>query len=183
MNNLTADYIAIDTNVFVQLFNTQENEDGHINRLLSTLQDDGIAFLIDEPVQNKPSKIRDEYCQHLIPQILASDEQSNERQLIKGLLFADQERLEQVPVDMKCPLGRAIINVLHQAGNVDKIFVYVAFKKGRILITNDRKDLIDRRHGDGKRRRELLDKTEKCRSPGREDKADILCSQEAHDKL
>ena len=173
MNNLTKDYIAIDTNVLVHLFNPQKNTNDHITELLKQLFfRDEIKLLVDTK-----KRIVNEYSDKLEDKIDDINIQSfpNGWFIRYSLTAAFHEQIE---VNHNEPLMDKIKKIVQES--TDKIFVYVAFKTGRILITNDEADIIDERKGDGERRRKLRRIPRKIRH---EKKADILTSEKAYDKI
>ena len=170
------DHVAIDTNVFVHLLNTEENTHSHINKLLVHLWNYCIALVIDDN-----GRILGEYERIITPVVKNLDENLNERAiLLYWILYA--ERCE-VPLDMGDDLMRAIRRVIVESSeSVDRIFVYVAFKMGTILITNDDVHIVvgpTRERNQSPRRDRLLHGTRRLCPGG----AGILTSQEACDKV
>ncbi len=184
MNNLTNDSIAIDTNVFEHLFNPDFNTDAHINQLLTTLGRNNIELIVD-----KNNKIWHQYRNRIEQKFYNSTEKGNELSILRLWFREGQiQCIKIVNVDLDDQLMRKIDQILCRSGRIDKIFVYVAFKAGRILITNDLRDMI---HGHPKeneeRRITLKNKTKKERrrlqENSEDDQSDILTSKEAHAKL
>ncbi len=169
-------YVSIDTNVFMHLLNCTQNPDRHIHRLLEHLQKEEVILVVDDK-----GRILKEYEHHLSPII------SNQRAGILNELYILRfwirfvSRLE-TPVDLSDTLMNAIKKVVKEPSeNTDRIFVYVAFLSGNILISNDDTHIVTgpvREHGVGPRRHRLLSSTRKLRPNG----ADILTSKEAYDK-
>ncbi|MCZ0932106.1 MAG: hypothetical protein OXJ52_03020 [Oligoflexia bacterium] len=83
----------------------------------------------------------------------------------------------KVTVDLSDKLMTCITKTVPEHKGIDRFFVYVAFKKGRTLVTNNTRDMIDNGHRDEKRK-----ELRKCRSH-KNRKADILTSEEAYYKL
>ena len=169
------DCVAIDTNVFLHLLYCDRNPDQHINRLLAYLQLQDIRLISD----NK-GRIAGEYLHQIGPRISQSDDMRNEIQLLRyWILYA--KRLE-TPLDLSDQLMITIRQtIVEPTEHVDRIFVYVAFKKGKILISNDKMNIVvgpPKEQGRFARRHRLLRDTKKLCPNG----ADILTSQEAHDK-
>ena len=50
-----------------------------------------------------------------------------------------------VDIDHNSTLMNTIDSIMTNCETVDRIFVYVAFSEGRILITNDESDIVKRR--------------------------------------
>ena len=168
------DAVAIDTNVFVHLLNPQNNPDGQINDLLMRLFEQGVALLVDDG-----GRIAGEYERSLTPHIRRLDEARNERQILRYWLRSAPSR--EVEVFEGDALMAGIGQVIGGEAAVDRIFVYVAFKEGKILISNDERDIVfgsDRGRGYVPRRELLLRNTQDFRPPG----ADILTAQEAYEK-
>ena len=131
MKGLTNDFIAIDTNVFGHLINNEINADCHIHKLLRapTEGEDEIKLLIDTG-----GEIIKEYGYHLRPKYLEVSERLDEAQILKyWMLYVSKEK---TVVDKTGLLWRTISEVLPESGEeTDRIFVYIAFKKERILIS------------------------------------------------
>ncbi len=123
-------------------------------------------------------KISNEYSQNLQKYIKKEYERKNERHLLGYFLSPDNRK--SVSVSVNDDLMNAITKIIPEGKGADRFFVYVAFKKGRVLVTNDRRDIIDERGQIGERKRKLFKNTKKYRSDG---KSDILTSQAAYDKL
>ena len=79
------------------------------------------------------------------------------------------------------PLMITIKGILAKGETVDCIFVYVAFKCGRILITNDREHIIEGRPQKRLERRKVL--LQKTRNYRPKQKSEILSSSEAVARL
>lgn len=169
-----SDSIAIDTNVFRHLLNPQVNIGLHINKLLDHLQRLGVHLIVDAE-----GCIFGEYRRMIVPWILRTDESLNERQLLSYWVHSAPRCL--VDIDRQDGLMTAIAKVITESSEpVDKIFVYVALRSGRILVTNDKRHILSGpnlgRRNYSPRRKILL-----CNTSGvRPDGAGILTSQEAH---
>ena len=170
------DCVAIDTNVFVHLLNPEQNADSHISRLLVHLQSQSLALITDDR-----GRIADEYERIITPMVENLDESLNERYVL--LYWTQYAMCCNVPLDMQDRMMQAIRGVITETSeNVDRIFVYVAFKKGKLLITNDEMHIVfgpTRERGRTPRRDRLLRATRRHCPDG----ADILTSKEAHDKI
>ena len=170
------DSVAIDTNVFRHLLNPQNNVDNHINALLVLLETRGIALLVD-----MQDYIPKEYERRIIPWI----ERADDTRIEKYILYYWMEISPRITVsliqddDLMAAIGKVIVE---DSEFIDRVFVYVAFKQGKVLISNDLRDIVlgttlERR---GVHRRfQLLGDTTELRPPG----ADILTSEEAYDKI
>jgi len=163
MSSLTRDTIAIDANVFRHMFNPQNNVDGHIHALLNQLMDDKIKLLIDDE-----GEILKECNHQLKPYLKSEDDRYAEGPLL--LYWFRQANQKLVPVDSIDDLMTAINPIVPPCKGADRFYVYVALKEGRILVTNDKKDIWNVRDS-------LLE------IEARAEGADILTSQEAHRKL
>lgn len=169
------DAAAIDTNVFVHLLNPQNNPDEHINGLLRHLIEQEVALLVDGG-----GRITGEYERSITPLIQQLDEARNERQILRyWMMSAPSRKVEVSEGDaLMAGIGQVISG---DAAAVDRIFVYVAFKEGKVLISNDERDIVfgsDRGRGYVPRRERLLRNTQDFRPPG----ADILTAREAYEK-
>ena len=168
------DCIAIDTNVFIHLFDSTWNTDSHINKLLEHFQQQCIELIVDDR-----GRIAGEYDHQITPRIQSSDDTRNEIQMLRyWMLFAPRKK---VRLDNRDRLMQAIrIVVIEPSENVDRIFVYVAFKAGKTLITNDLMHIVEgpdtERTPRGQR---LLRSTRRLRHRD----ADILTSREAYDGI
>ena len=170
MNGLSQDSIAIDTNVFEHLLNPQENVDGHIGDLLRKLSKDKIHLLVDDK-----KRIRKEYWNRLNSYVQKERVAEGQAERILLIYWFSAANQEVVSVKQNDALMKAIQNIIHEKRGkavTDRFYVYIAFKKGRILVTNDNKDIVNRRG-------QLRQKTRKARPNG----ADIMTSETAHSKL
>ena len=170
------DYIAIDTNVFEHLLNPQRNTDLHINELLSHLQEQRVALIVDNG-----ERILDEYDNRLDP-ILRNIDSSRAEMYILRYWTRYVDRIS-VTVNLTDTLMRAIRNVIPgNSEGVDRIFVYVAFQSGSVLISNDETHIVVGPPGERNqppRRDRLRRSTRRLRPDG----ADILTSKEAYDEV
>ena len=165
MNGLTNDTIAIDANVFGHITTKDKCKRKYIGKLLRRLLEDNISLLVDDK-----KKIIAEYG-NLFPRYLErADERGAEGELISYWFHSKNHKT--VPVDTRDNLMVAITNIVPARKGKDRFYVYIAFKEGRVLVSNDGKDIW-------KRRGELKKKTNRFRTRG----ADILTSREACNKL
>ena len=167
------DCVAIDTNVWIHLLNPQDNVDSHINKLLDNLRRQGIALIVDDQ-----GKIAKEYLNSVFRRYQGMDETQSERYLLRYCLRAPRRVVTLNDLD---DLMNAIEEVICESDkDADRTFVYVSLKIGKILISNDMRDIV---RGSGQeqtwRRDRLLGDTEGLRPNG----ADILTSQEAHGRI
>ena len=173
---ISVDSIAIDTNVFLHLLNPDENPDQHIDKLLLTLLEFKTDLLVDDR-----NRITGEYSHQIGQRIRSSFETGNAIYLLRYWLESAKHR--QVELNIGDSLMRTIRGViLEHSEAVDRIFVYVAFKSGRVLISNDENHIVfgppSERHPNDRRTR-LLNATRRHRPNG----ADILTSREASDEI
>lgn len=176
MNNLTNDYIAVDTNVFEHLMNPQKNTCNHIYKTLIQLIKDKILLLVDNR-----RKIINEYFNNIPQYLQYENDKKGEGKLL--FHFLKMENHKVIHTDLSDNLMSAIKNIIPEHKKTDRFFVYVAFKKNRILITNDRRDIIDEGTKHDERRRKLLKNTKQYRPPSERNRADILTSQQAYNGL
>ena len=164
--------VAIDTNVFEHLRNPQENPDQHIDGLLECLIRWQTELLVDDR-----NRITGEYNDRITQHLKDSDEIDNAATLLRYWFIYATHR--QVELKLNDALMGSIKTVIHEPSNrTDTIFVYVAFKEGRILISNDKDDIVfgpSSEGGRSSRRTRLLNATKRRRPNG----SDILTSTEA----
>ena len=168
------DAVAIDTNVFQHLLNPQNNPDGHIDELLIYLIRQRAQLLVDDQ-----GDIESEYHQQLLRRIRQANDVRAEIQILRyWVLYADRF---QTSIDQSDSLMTAIQQIVHEASeDVDRVFVYVAFRQGTTLISNDRRHIVIGTPEESSPRRErLLIGTAELRPSG----ARILTSQEAHAEI
>lgn len=172
MNNLTQDFISIDTNVFMHLFDSKKSTNDHILYLIERLRKDEVRLLVDGP--REKSRILGEYDECLSPYVNSSLQWGRaEWKLLRYFLLPGNSKV--VDIDQKEPLMesiKSIVGVRKGESVTDCFFVYVAFKKERVLVTNDGRDILSKR-------KQLKRKAKKLRLKG----ADILSSQEAYKKI
>ena len=166
MTGLTKDFIAIDVNIFEQLLNRNSPHNHHITVIIRYLIEKRIRLLVDSS-----KKINSEYYKRLGRFIQKNSERRKDRILLIRILHP--KNLEQVDVNIRGKLMVKITKLIPVTKKADRFYVYVAFKRGRVLVTNDEKDI-------GNKRQKLLRETKKCRA---QEDEDILNSQEAYDKL
>ena len=174
-NSPFQDAVAIDTNVFEHILNPQENLDSHINKLLTFLQLEGVSLIVDDR-----NRITGEYRNRLEPIIRGANETSiEERLLLKYWIVDAPRRITKLVLNDQ--LMAAIREVIKEPPeNVDRILVWVAFRHGRVLISNDRMNIVLGPQNESSARRDrLLNGTGKLRPPG----AHILTSQEAYGEI
>ena len=178
INNLTNDFIAIDTNVFVGLLNEQENINNHIGKLLTSLAFDKIKLLIDRG----DGKIAKEYKNKLsrfFEKQGVRDGTTHQNHIEILRYWFRLETYKDVAVNQGDELMEAIKKIVTSGSATDRTFVYVAIKKNRTLITNDRKDIINIGTQREKRRQKLLNLARRSKKKC----AKILTSEEAHEKV
>ena len=165
------DAVAIDTNVFVHLRNPEQNLDRHIHHLLGVLVEQRVKLLVDDV-----GFIHHEYEEHVIRMLEGNSVDAGEVYLLQ--YFMDVTYQLKIAVDRRNRLMAAIREVIFEPSkNPDRTFVYVAFHEGKLLISNDRTDIVDGPTGERTpRRNRLLRETRRLRPDG----ADILTSQEAN---
>jgi len=180
MNCLIPDCIAIDTNVIEHLFNPEMNTEGHITSFITHLfkEFEGAPpahekkiFLVDDG-----DRIFNEYNQRLKRRLeKLGDKQKEggaERTLASWIINPCFHF--KVPIKNHPELMRIIERYApREQPNNDKYFVYVAFAKGRTLVTNDPgilKNAVKLRNSTKRARRKIH---------RNEDQSGILCSSSA----
>lgn len=168
-----ADCVAIDTNVWVHLMNPQNNVEAHIFELLDYIRQRPIQLIVDDK-----GIIGREYRRSVFPRYNGLDETRNERYLLRYCLNAPRRVVE---LDETDDLMQAISEVIIECGKLaDRTFVYVAFKLGRTLVSNDMRDIVRGPLSERPPRRDrLLATTTDTRPAG----ANVLTSREAYDKI
>ena len=171
---LTSNLVAIDTNVFQHLLNPQNNPDFHINQLLERLTILGTSLLVDAQ-----GMIASEYNQQLARRIRNADDVRNEIQLLRyWVLEAPRLRVSVTEFDQLMRVIRSVI--VEDDEDTDRTFVYVAFRQGTVLVTNDRRHIVKGSGGGSTFRRDiLLGKTVGLRP----ETARIMTSEEARAAL
>ena len=170
MNLFETKKSAIDTNLFEHLLNPQENVYAHIDRLLQKMRDIGVMLIIDDK-----RRILAEYNDRTVPLFKNQGTDSSKRFLIQ--YWTQECKKYHVPVEHSSELMKKIKKVLPQGEGTDAVFVFVVFRCGGTLLTNDRDDIIDEGSKQDARRRKLL----KIRE--RDMNSEILTSKEAFDGL
>ena len=173
--------LAIDTNVFLDILNPEKNTNSHINKLLEHLQKCSVMLIVDEE-----REIEKEYScriRQIVEGISVTQEKTNERYMLRYWLYKSERH--RVPVTSEDELMRGIKKIIYEDDeNVDRIFVYVAFMAEKILITNDKKDILfgtkqESANYETHRRTRLLNMANQHQFSG----VGILTSQEAHGRL
>ena len=165
MNWLAKDCIAIDTNVFSDITNRTKNTNNHINTLLRTLMDEGAHLLVDSD-----NVIVNEYNRHLLKEdFLKKYVDSDEVYLL--VYWMKEAPYQKIAVNDD-ELLAAIKKVIHEKNeHTDRILVYIAFIRGKVLISNDK------RHITGEQRRaDLLNSTTGIRAEG----GNVMTSEQAY---
>lgn len=125
------DAIAIDTNVFVHMFNDRENHEQHIDKLLRSLMSDSVDLCLD-----KSKFIATEYEEKLSRRIRESDDTGIRLQILRYWMDNDTKR--EVAIERTGDLMRNIKGVIHEnRESVDRMFVAVAFVADVVFVTND----------------------------------------------
>ena len=167
------DAVALDTNIFEQLLNPQENKDGHINVLLGHLQQECVSLLLD-----RECRIKREYTHRITPILRDAHERLNEAQILRYWL--EYAPIMHSEVNLTDELMSIVSRIILENEAVDRILVYVALRQGKILVSNDHRHIVDgpsRESSQGPRRNRLLRKSRRKRPQGGE----ILTSLEAFD--
>jgi hypothetical protein len=134
-----SDLVAIDTCVFLHLFNDGDNTESHIEQLLSHLYKKNYHLCVDST-----KKISNEYLEYLVPIIKKNDETMLQLQFLR--LWMNNDLHETVEVDLADLLMHRIRQVIVENNEqVDRNFVYVAYKANCCLVTNDNDHILPRR--------------------------------------
>ena len=153
-NNLTDDFIAIDTNVFEHLFNPEINLNDHIDSLLNFLASKEVKLIGDTK-----GRIANEYKTRLGHFFDSQDSavkitHQNYIEILR-YWFRPETLKKKISVHQGNSLMQAIKKIVTNGDGTDRVFVYVSISADRILITNDRRDIIDLGNKRGERRRKL----------------------------
>lgn len=144
MSSLPTDYVAIDTNIFGHIGNRSINKDKHINTLLEYLMKKKTCLLVDEG-----GEIAKEYKHHLGNDENLRKKYANGREpYIIGYWMKVAKR-KKIPVEIGSlwnVIQQCIPEGIPEVGDEnDRIFVYIAFFSGKVLISNDHRHIINRR--------------------------------------
>ena len=153
--------VAIDTNIFIHLFNPQNNEDSHIDQLLSHLAKLEYSLCVDST-----NKIANEYQEKLIPMIERQDDRGIQLYILRFWMALARVSVEIDVTDLLMQRIRQVIQEHDE--HVDRAFIYVSCKGNCCLVTNDNEHILSRR-------RVIKEKTRKLRG----DASIILDSREA----
>ena len=180
---MTNDAIAIDTNVFEHILDPEMNVGNHINELLETLAFDDVSLIVDAE-----RRIQNQYRNRLEEKFNNASEKGNSLYIYKLWFEKRMNARKIVHVNLSDDLMVTINGILLRSERVDKILVYVAFKEGRKLVTNDNSDIVNGQPKERNTRRAALKKkTKRIRRrlgvTNNNDKSDILDSNQAHQNL
>ena len=172
MNSISEDYIAIDTNIFVHLL--EHSRGSNIEKILLMLQKKNVRLIRDSK-----DRIKGEYSHKILHHFQMLDD-TDYQDIIDYWLDRDANDLDLVvTVNQSDSLFKRIKKILKlEKKTIDRIFVYVALKTNRTLITNDRSGIIDEntKAKDGLRRSKLLRAAHKEKAKS----ANIYDSDEAY---
>jgi hypothetical protein len=132
--------ITIDTNVFVHLFNNQDNEDEHIDRLLGWLVDRLSILCVDDK-----KRMEGEYITHVIPLIKKASDQTLKVYWLRYFMEFGERHL--VPLAFGDDLLVSIRGQIRFAEPSDHVFVYVAAKSNTLLVSNNPKHITNHSNG------------------------------------
>jgi hypothetical protein len=131
--------VTVDTNVFVHLFNPQNNVDGHIDKLLGSLVDRRATLCVDAT-----GRMKGEYITHVVPLIKKASEETLEVYWLR--YFMEYNEWHSIPVDFGDQLMVSIRRVLMIAERSDHVFVYVAIGSNTVLVSNNPKHITNYRN-------------------------------------
>ena len=131
--------LAIDTNVFLHLIDPDVNADAHINELLTHLLDNENSLIIDDE-----DRILTEYNRHLPGAIKGADQKGQEILILRAWVrvLQNPNRLLKIPLQNDQLMKMLRKKVRPRKGSNDRIFVYVAFKQRKFLVSNDKHDVV-----------------------------------------
>jgi len=133
-NMLSDDWIVLDTNVLLHSLHADMRA-RRIRSLLDFLVKNTITILVDGK-----KVILNEYYRHLTEQFKNKKEQDTSMRRVMRLL--DPNRIKVVDLEKYPDLHRAVRRLIPKGA--DKVFVSVAFSKGRVMVTNDKPLLAKR---------------------------------------
>ena len=133
--------VAIDTNVFVHLLNPERNTDAHINKLLGDLIQRGVEGQALLLIVDGRGRIEREYIRHVKPMLEGQSVRGNELYILTYWMNIDL-RFRVPVVDNDLLMIRIKKTIYEASKRADRTFVYVAFKQGKILISNDETDIV-----------------------------------------
>ena len=107
MNNLTNDYMAIDTNVFEHLLNPEKNTNNHIQKLLTSLKERDICLIVDEG-----KRIEGEYENRIGPKLRNTSDTNHIRLLLEFWFVRKINHRKRVPVDAMDELMKGIKQII-----------------------------------------------------------------------
>lgn len=135
---MPADEVTIDTNVFVHLFNPQNNRGNHIDKLLGSLVERRFGLCIDDQ-----ERILGEYRIHIIPLFKKADDEGLRVFWLRYFLLDANKKI--VAVEHADQLMTSIRRAIYRAERSDHVFVYVAITTDTILISNNPRHITDHR--------------------------------------
>jgi hypothetical protein len=131
--------VAIDTNIFIHLFNPGNNPDSHIDQLLIHLAKSGPQLCVDTT-----EKIANEYLEKLGPMVKQENEIGIQLYILRFWMETGIRcSIETDPTDL---LMHRIRQAIPEADeHADRAFVYVSCKGNCCLVTNDGEHILPRR--------------------------------------
>src|SRR5690242_13335501 len=131
--------VAIDTNIFLYLFNDRHNEDEHIDALLTRLAGHGAKLCVDST-----NKIAIEYHKHL-DGILRNDDDGLRIYILRRWMNEEfwDDPVATDPKDLLMTRIKGVVPGNNQ--RIDRIFVYVSCAGNCALVTNCKKHILSRR--------------------------------------
>ncbi len=167
--------IVIDTNVFKHLCDrdVKYNSDGHCSFLLGGLAMQNCVLLIDDA-----GLFLHEFNAIVRPQFERESEIAGEIAILR--YWADPGNYSVKEISEHKQLIAAIKTVIVENERADRAFVYLAFRNGRVLVTNDESHIviwpIKKKEKGGERRTRLVKACKAYLNQG----AEILFSSEAY---
>jgi hypothetical protein len=131
--------VAIDTNIFIHLFNQSENEDSHIDQLLSQLAKHKFKLCVDST-----NKIVNEYYEYLYPRLRREDDTGIQLYILR--FWMNEQIRDSIDTDPTDPLMRRIKGVIHEKDeHADRALVYISCRGNCCLVTNCNIHILSRR--------------------------------------
>ena len=156
------DSLAIDTNVFCHLIDCRVNVGSHINELLRHILQNENSLIVDDE-----GRILAEYNCHLPAAIKGANDTGDEIFILRAWMniLQNPDMLIKVPLENDQIMQLLRKQIKPRRGSNDRIFVYVAFKQNKILISNDHHDIVGgfRRSKRSTRRKTIMRRAKRMR--------------------
>jgi len=136
------DALVIDTCVLEHLFNPDWNGDEHIDRLLKKIVELSKKICMDQPTENRKSRILQEY-EHRLQNCWTRPDEKNRLQWLRYVVYVG-DRLK-VKVDLADALGCCVVPHLNRvnAERSDHVFVCAACASDSSMISNNARHITN----------------------------------------